>query len=130
GKLANVSSAEVGFAYRKVELLLVGRSRLTQGRPRIFSIELKPDIKEQSINSVTKLWKTEDYYVTVGDNQARSQISRKLPSATKKFLLSTEKIAKEMAIRAVSHGIRQCGMHSLYSDIKSCGGETRIRMLC
>jgi hypothetical protein len=128
-KLAEVSDAEVGFAHRKVELLLVGRGRLTKGKPRICSIEVTPDAEKQKINPVSKLWATEDYYVTIGDDCAREQIRRRLPPAQKKFLFSSEGKTKEMVIRAVSYGISRCGVHPLYPEINSCGGETRIRTL-
>ena len=129
-RLTAISTAEVGFEYRKVEVLLVGWSQITKGKPRICSIELKPDMQSQTIKPTTKLWNIENYYVTIGDDQARIHIRAELPSPNKKFLLSSEEEAKKLAICAVNRGIEQCGMHPYYPEIQSCGGETRIRILC
>ena len=128
-RLANISEDEVGFPCREMDLLIIGRSRLTKGKPRVCSIELTADMQNHTITSNTKLWPESDYYVTVGDDQARGYIHGKMPSPEKRFILNRLVDAKVYIFHVTSEAIKHCGNHPLYEGIRSCGGVPRLREL-
>ena len=128
-RLANISEDEVGFPHRKMDLLIVGRSRLTKGKPRVCSIELTADTQNHAITSKTKLWPEINYYITVGDDQARGYVHGKMPSPEKRFILNRIVDARACIFHVMSKAIMHCGNHPLYQGIQSCGGVPRMKEL-
>lgn len=128
-RLANIGEDEVSFAHRNMNLLIVGRSRLIKGKPRICSIELNADMQNHRIVSKTKLWPAIDYYVSAGDDQARGYVNMKMPTPEKRFIINRILDAKVCISQVIAEAIKHCGNHPMYQGIRSCGGKMRMKEL-
>lgn len=128
-RLGNINETEVGFQHRKVELLLVGRERLTSGNPRICSVGLYPNLGNQRIERTVQLWQSADYFVTVGDDAARSRIGLRMPKPERRFLLADRNHARSRLTDVMTEAIAHCGSHPLYPHIPACGGVPHVQVL-
>jgi hypothetical protein len=126
-RLGNISEAEVGFQHRKLELLFVGKCRLTSGYARICSVELNPDCANHRIDQKVKLWEPADYYVTVGDDLARARIRSRMPRPERRFLFGDIARARRRLTEVMTEAIAHCGPHPLYPNIPACGGLPHMR---
>jgi len=128
-RLRSISENEVAFQHRKLEILVVGRHQLTGGSPRIASVELKPNGASRQINLNVRLWAPDDYYVTVGDDEARAHINRAMPPPAQRCLLGDAGSAREYVVGVVTEAIARSGAHPLYPCLRACGGAPHVRGL-
>jgi hypothetical protein len=128
-RLGSINEAEVGFQHRKLELLFVGRGRLTSGNPRICSVGLHPDPANQRIERMVQLWNPDDYYVTAGDDLACRRIRLRMPKPARRFLLADISHARRRLTDVMTEAIAHCGSHPLYRHIPACGGVPHVQVL-
>ena len=128
-RLGSINETEVGFQHRKLELLFVGRGRLTSGNPRICSVGLYPNPSNQRIERTVQLWQPADYFVTVGDDAARSRIGLRMPKPERRFLLADINHARKRLTDVMTEAIAHCGPHPLYPHMPACGGVPHVQVL-
>jgi len=128
-RLGSIDETDVGFQHRRLELLFVGRGRLTSGNPRICSVGLYPDPSNQRIERAVQLWEPADYFVTVGDDAARSRIRLRMPKPERRFLLADINHARCRLTDVMTEAIAHCGPHPLYQHIPACGGVPHVQVL-
>lgn len=126
-RMVHISEAEVSFQHRRLKLLIVARSQLQKGEPRICSVELQPDPGNQRIDEAVQLWDPADYFVTVGDDASRRHIILRMPKPEKRFLLNELGYAKRRLTKVMGDAIAHCGPHPLYPRLLSCGGLPCVR---
>jgi hypothetical protein len=125
-QLLRLPEQEVGFKYRRLDVLLVARSADITSRRTIhtFRIEPNPDNTDLIISA-----KEFPLFATIGDEAARAAIQPRLDSMQRKLpSFTTYELTRE-ATKLITQAILASEAHAYWPRIKACGGIPKIRTL-
>jgi hypothetical protein len=128
-RLLAIPESEVGFCYRNLELLLVGRSNLRSGPFEIRWLEFKAAKDTNQIMLGAGCYPGAGMYALFGDLTARNSVIKRLDKKRHNFFKMTKTKLKEEAAEVISAAISHSGTHPYHQNIIACGGNPKVQTL-
>ena len=131
-KIENISSIEVGFSFRKIDLILIMNSDIgALNDLKLYAIRIKPNsinnaIEFEKVDLVPQLGQVT--WQLFGDTEAQKIIVSFLNDQIKQLKLIDEKPLRSLLYKAIRLGIKYSLSHPDGYE-QSCGGKVFVKSL-
>jgi hypothetical protein len=128
-RLLVIPESDIGFAHRKVDFLLVGKSELNKGRLEIRSVDIRADTSKSDILLKYGYYPNVGAYAHSGNTSARNAAKKRLRKNAFKFQMMTACELEAEADKVIRIAIKHTGPHPHFPHIPACGGVVKTKTI-